>query len=128
MLHLAMEIALYQLRHGRYFVFEHPLHASSWDSASVNLVAEMPGVENLRIDMCHFGMNVTGDGLNFKPTGILSNHSGILEALRGSLCTGDHGHVTLWASSKSPSLPDGVGAGFNPRNPGHPAGGTCGGR
>eukprot|EP00959_Pyramimonas_sp_CCMP1952_P434095 9090228-Pyramimonas_sp.AAC.1 len=69
-----MEIALFQHSKGRYFIFEHPLYASSWDTRAVQLVQGLEGVRRLRIDMCAFGLQVDKRGPNKKPTGLLSNH------------------------------------------------------
>ena len=56
---LCMRIADFQVRSGRYFVFEHPLYASSWGAAVVKYVWSLPGVDRVRVDMCQFGLQVT---------------------------------------------------------------------
>eukprot|EP00959_Pyramimonas_sp_CCMP1952_P228584 4778904-Pyramimonas_sp.AAC.1 len=76
-----MRIALYQLERGRHFAFEHPLFASSWTTKVVQLVAQLPGVRRARIDVCMFGLRVTKDGLNKKPTGLLTNHPRLSEIM-----------------------------------------------
>ena len=92
---LCMEVAIYQARRGRFFAFEHPYFATSWLSEVVGLVAQLPGTQKLRIDMCTFDLQVHSDGLSKKPTGILTNHPGIQKALEGHLCIGGHKHVIL---------------------------------
>ena len=71
-----MEIARRQHAAGRYFVYEHPLGASSWKLASVARVAAMPGVTTTVVDMCAYGLaskDEKGDGLVKKPTQLLTN-------------------------------------------------------
>eukprot|EP00959_Pyramimonas_sp_CCMP1952_P247829 5180722-Pyramimonas_sp.AAC.1 len=51
-----MEVAKPQHDRGRYFAFEHPLCASSWGAQAVSLIAPLPGVRRLRVDMCVFGL------------------------------------------------------------------------
>eukprot|EP00959_Pyramimonas_sp_CCMP1952_P079653 1665737-Pyramimonas_sp.AAC.1 len=76
-----MEIAAQRHAKDRYFAFEHPLFASSWASHVVSYVASLPGAQRVRIDMCQFGLQVDARGLNKKPTGILTNHPGIIREL-----------------------------------------------
>eukprot|EP00959_Pyramimonas_sp_CCMP1952_P150446 3148637-Pyramimonas_sp.AAC.1 len=64
-----MKIADHQIRHGRFFAFEHPLFATSWDTQVVRAIAELPEVRRIRVDTCTCGLSVTGKGLNKKPTG-----------------------------------------------------------
>eukprot|EP00959_Pyramimonas_sp_CCMP1952_P129461 2707230-Pyramimonas_sp.AAC.1 len=49
--------------------------------------------------MCRFGTQVDGQGLNKKPTGIMSNHPHLLRLLEGRLCLGDHRHAVLEGGS-----------------------------
>ena len=72
-LELAMALAKWQHRRGRYFLFEHPASASSWKEATVEEVESLEGVEVVSTDMCMYGMNVNGLGLNKKPTKLMSN-------------------------------------------------------
>eukprot|EP00973_Karenia_brevis_P031672 4368920-Karenia_brevis.AAC.1 len=51
-LYFAMDICELQVKQGRYFAFEHPKTASSWN---------LPGVRKIDIDMCMFGMMTTDD-------------------------------------------------------------------
>ncbi|CAK9071951.1 Retrovirus-related Pol polyprotein from transposon RE1 (Retro element 1) (AtRE1) [Includes: Protease RE1 [Durusdinium trenchii] len=59
-LELAMALAKWQHRRGRYFLFEHPASASSWKEATVEEVESLEGVEVVSTDMCMYGMNVNG--------------------------------------------------------------------
>ena len=93
-LELAMEIAKWQWRRGRYFLFEHPESARSWEEPSVQEVVRLEGVEKGGCDMCAHGMAVTSEGFNRKPTRIMSNSGRVLRevCLR---CPGNHRHVPL---------------------------------
>lgn len=66
-LELAMELAKWQRKRGKYFMFEHPASALSWKEPCVQKVENMPGVLTAITDMCMFGLNVSGGGLNKKP-------------------------------------------------------------
>ena len=45
-------------RHNRYFAFEHPGGASSWDMPEVQNVAKLERVEIVKFDMCQYGMTI----------------------------------------------------------------------
>eukprot|EP00959_Pyramimonas_sp_CCMP1952_P215344 4505745-Pyramimonas_sp.AAC.1 len=51
--------------------------------------------------MCQFGLQVVARGLNKKPTGILTNHPGIIRELSGHLCAGGHRHAVLEGSQQT---------------------------
>ena len=93
-LDLTAAIAEWQASQGRYFLYEHPDGARSWLEPCIKHLQEIEGVVRARLDMCMFGMNVTGEGLNKKPTGILCNCPGILQMLDRQ-CDGKHFHVPL---------------------------------
>eukprot|EP00959_Pyramimonas_sp_CCMP1952_P231465 4838047-Pyramimonas_sp.AAC.1 len=46
-------------------------------------------------------MQVDSRGVNKKPTGILTNHPGLIRALSGHLCTGEHRHAILEGSRQT---------------------------
>eukprot|EP00959_Pyramimonas_sp_CCMP1952_P196957 4118130-Pyramimonas_sp.AAC.1 len=76
-----MEIAAQRHAKERYFASERPLFASSWASHVVSYVAALPGVQRLRIDMCHFGLQVDAWGLNRRgPNESPRHHPGALGA------------------------------------------------
>ena len=58
MLLFSIELAWHQVQEGRYFVFEHPLSASSWRTESLQLLAAADGVSRVPLDMCSFGLQV----------------------------------------------------------------------
>ena len=95
MLMFAMLVAAAQIRCGGKFLFEHPLFASSWFTETVKLIASLPQVRCVRVDMCAFGLQVSEDGLSFKPTGLMTNDAELARAMEGHLCTKDHEHVKL---------------------------------
>ena len=51
-----MRVCALQHRHNRYFAFEHPGGASSWDMPEVQKVAKLERVEIAKVDMCQYGM------------------------------------------------------------------------
>lgn len=91
-LELAMAIARWQHRRGKYFLFEHPAYALSWEEDVVEEVKRLEGVEEVRLDMCMFGMNVSGKGLNKKPTKLLCNSEEIARRM-SKVCDHSHFHV-----------------------------------
>ena len=95
MLAFCIRLACEQHRCGRRFVIEQPASASSWETEGMRLLASLPGVEFVYTDMCAFGMNVDGSGLNKKPTGWLTNDACVAERLRRRVCSGLHRHVPL---------------------------------
>ena len=53
-----MRVCSLQHRHNRYFAFEHPGGASSWDMPEVQKVAKLERVEIAKFDMCQYGMTM----------------------------------------------------------------------
>ena len=84
------ELAWHQIQEGRYFVFEHPLSASSWQTESLQLLAEADGVSRVEIDMCAFGLQVGPDEYSKKPTAILTNCEWVRKQLEGRRCDKTH--------------------------------------
>lgn len=93
-LELAALVATWQHRRGKYFVFEHPDGARSWDEECMQRLAGLPGVRRTRCDMCAYGMAVDESGFNLKPTGILTNSKCISKRLQRR-CPRDHVHAPL---------------------------------
>lgn len=92
-LKVAIKVAEWQHKRGGYVVYEHPHGARSWQEDEVKRLMKT-GFQRTRCDMCEYGMNVTGEGLNLKPTGILTNSPKIAEQL-SRRCRGTHEHVQL---------------------------------
>ena len=79
-----MKLCAIQLRENRYFLFEHPKTATSWKMAEVLKVANMSGVDIVRMDMCRFGMmskDEEGPGLVMKPTSMMTNSPEVAKRL-----------------------------------------------
>ena len=89
-----------QIDAGRYFVFEHPKSAKSWQLACMKKLADMQGVIRINIDMCMFGMVSTMEDMQVapakKPTGLLTNsHRIARRMLKGAHAKGKHVHASL---------------------------------
>ena len=101
-----MRLCAMQARANRYFVFEHPASATSWEMAEIQKVREMPGVVRVKFDMCQFGMEAIdpADGM-VKPvqkqTAVLTNSYEVAQRLRrdcpnrGSDKCAHHQHLKL---------------------------------
>ena len=82
--HLEFCVELYreQMRHGRYFVHEHPAYATSWQEASVeNLLGDI-GVEKATCDQCFYGSTAEIGGPVKKPTTFMTNSTELSKELR----------------------------------------------
>ncbi len=69
----------------RYFLFEHPIGASSWQEDCIRSVVDLPGFGRVTTHQCQFGQEIThgkhkGRPIQ-KPTGFLSNSPEMLKAL-----------------------------------------------
>ena len=74
-------MAEYQVKHGRKFLFEHPLGASSWACDGVKLVESLEGVFCTEADLWQFGLSVVSGELSKKPTRFMSNDPYVLGEL-----------------------------------------------
>ena len=64
-------LARKQMEGGRYFVYEHPKSAVSWDNPNVAKLASTPGAMRTELDQCEFGLvseDELGKALAKKPT------------------------------------------------------------
>ena len=92
-----VEVAEYQRKKNRYFYFEHPLTASSWQLPCLAGLMEKEDVINVVVHMCQFNLQARdseGIGSAKKPTRVLTNLPSIAESI-GRTCAGDHRHVHL---------------------------------
>ena len=97
MVEFSVKICRMQAKAGRYFLFEHPLNATSWKVTSLSKLKKEHGVFEAIGDMCAFGMKAAdgwGEGYARKPTRFLTNSKAIFEKL-SSRCPGEHRHVSL---------------------------------
>ena len=95
MIHLthAMECCHCQHRARRFFAFEHPYNASSWEQDVVKNVARLPGVETVIFDQCMLGLVSPVRRIPIrKRTKIMTNNHVLAAALRGIKCDRSHAH------------------------------------
>ena len=85
--HLEFVAQLYreQIEGGRFFLHEHPEHASSWEVEAIKRILEIPGVSWVGADQCVYGQEVQfgehcGQPIK-KPTGLMSNAPMLLKRL-----------------------------------------------
>ena len=80
-LNFACELMKVQLRARRYFLYEHPLAASSWSQLCAQEVMRHPDVTWVLGDQCQYGQQGGGEDLVKKPTKWMSNSPELLKAL-----------------------------------------------
>ena len=98
-MHLEFCIELYreQLRHGRYFLHEHPAYATSWQEAAMEKLVGEQGVYTSVIDQCLFGCEDELGAPVKKPTKFVTNSSELVKQLcqrclgRGGQCSRPQG-------------------------------------
>ena len=95
MFQVCVQVADFQLSHGKHFLIEHPDGASSWRTESMRWLLSQVGVQRVRFDQCQFGLKPDGEHPARKRTAFASNHPGILLAFRGHFCPGLHEHIHL---------------------------------
>ena len=88
LLDFSMYLCRFQALEGRYFLFEHPSRASSWERQSVKDILDLPGVACTTFDQCRTGLVSPGD--NPKPmkkrTTLMSNSSAVQRIFRPLQC------------------------------------------
>ena len=97
LLRTAIEECRRQHVQGRWFIFEHPKLATSWKEKEVQELKNLPGVFEVDLDMCRFGLRSQdrhGEGAAMKSTKILTNMVAVTESL-ARRCEGGHRHVSL---------------------------------
>lgn len=92
-LRIAAAVCKWQYRHGRVFVFEHPLTSRAWEEPEMQELMCMKDVYVCTTDMCAYGMRV-GGGLNQKPTRWITNSYEVARELQRR-CNHQHEHVHL---------------------------------
>ena len=101
MLHLAhsMQCCFQQWQAMRYFAFEHPERATSWQQQEVLRIQRLPGVECIVVDMCQFGLvSPVGNLPMRKRTRIMTNSPILVGLLQGKRCQGTHQHQLVMGS------------------------------
>ena len=100
-LRLAAAVIRWQLKQGRSIVFERPSTATSWKEDELQeLLARQVDLYQIDSHMCAFGMNVTGNGLNLKPTRWLTDMEEVAQRLNRR-CDGTHEHEALEGGNKT---------------------------
>ena len=97
-LSFAVHLCMKQARAGRYFAFEHPAGAASWNTRVMPMLARMQGCRQVEFDFCCFGMkseDELGVGMVKKRTRVLTNSEFVARGLGKAQCKGDHRHVHL---------------------------------
>eukprot|EP00434_Breviolum_minutum_P004449 symbB.v1.2.003922.t1/scaffold210.1/size302740/13 len=89
-----VQVCKWQYRRGKLFLFEHPRGSRAFEEEEVLELMQLPGVYVCEADMCQYGMNVDGRGLNQKPTRWITNSRHIARLLQRR-CKGGHQHVAL---------------------------------
>ena len=96
-LHLdfAMLLARLQSAHGRFFCFEHPAGASSWQCPSVQALVAA-GARKTVFDQCRFNLRhpVTQQPMR-KRTAMLSNSAAVAELFGNKMCACDEPHYAI---------------------------------
>ena len=81
-LEFAMKVFEWQVRRGRWLLFEHLLMSKAWSEAAVQRCMSFPGVGTVQADQCQFGLRSRPEeALNKKPTTFMSNSRKILSQL-----------------------------------------------
>ena len=91
---VSADVAQWQHRRGKKFLFEHPLGSKVWQEPEIKALMELDGVQLCTLDQCAYGQAVDGELLNKKPTMCLTDCSHIAAQLRRR-CQGDHLHQQL---------------------------------
>ena len=87
-LHLAATIARAQHAAGRFYIFEHPLKALSWD---IDILKSIPG-EMVRVDQCALGLTSPDGDFLQKPTIFKTNLPSLANELAHYTCPKNHKH------------------------------------
>ena len=93
-LYLAAAVMRWQLARGGHIIYEHPNLARSWQEECIKKIEQRPSVRKVTCDMCCFGMNVDGRGLNKKPTSWLTDIPELWSIL-AVRCNKSHFHQPL---------------------------------
>ena len=96
-MHLSFRTKLYalQIQHGRYFLHEHPLGATSWKEESVRNILRKYGVVKVSADQCQYGLisrDQFGKGLARKAIGFMTNSPCLAQELQRK-CPNRYGRI-----------------------------------
>lgn len=68
LIQFALDLARYQLRHGRHFILENPIGSASWSLPEVIKFLEEEEAKIARFDQCRFGLMSAQGKLHKKGT------------------------------------------------------------
>ena len=108
----AVNLAKRQLARGKHFIIENPSRSSAWfEVPSLRSFLQQPGLFQVEIDQCCFGLHGPGGGLRRKRTWILTSSEEVARELQGMKCDGSHvhehvigGNVSKFAGHYPPDL------------------------
>ena len=87
LLDFAMHIAQHQVTHpGRFFAFEHPVRATSWQRRSVKALLEAPQVQAVTFDQCRVNLRSPSGKPIQKRTTLMTNSSAIVQLFSPLQC------------------------------------------
>ena len=104
-LSFAVHLCMLQVKAGRYFAFEHPVGAASWQTRVMRMLARLQGCKQVEFDFCAYGMrseDELGSGLVKKRTRLLTNARREAEEVEKAQCRGGHRHVRLVSGRAGP--------------------------
>ena len=94
-LDFSMRLFEWQVRRGKWALFEHPMTSAAWDEESVQRATSLEGVEVVRGDQCMYGLRVReGEERSKKATKFMSNSKEVLKEV-SMRCDGTHSHQEL---------------------------------
>ena len=97
----AMCCARAQCQAGRYFVYEHPASASSWNLHEVMEVTALPGVHCVVFDQCMVGLRSKVKNIHMrKRTRLMTNSWEIVQRFQNLLCDKSHVHCLIQGAFK----------------------------
>ena len=92
----AMDCALQQHQHGRFFIFEHPARATSWNQDVVKRVMQLPGVFTVLVDQCMLGLRSKVHGVPMrKRTRLMTNSHFLASRFANYKCDSCHAHQAI---------------------------------
>ena len=101
LLEFACLLADLQHNAGRFFILEHPVTATSWQSPRVVDLKELAGVQAVEFDQCMLGLKSPSGVPTKKRTRILTNLPGLATDLSKCQCDKSHEHKTISGKDKN---------------------------
>ena len=95
MIYYSMDLAKLQHANVRWFFYEQPHRASSWQLPEVEVVAALPGVWKSTFDMCCYGMKSPLGKAVRKRTTVMTNNEVLARELRDKFCRVHRRHRTV---------------------------------